>query len=78
MGFFQTFLGYGQIPPFFQGRNYNFQGSLHRLQIASSRKLGVGECSPYQMLLVTFSLANPPPAAGKSEGDKAGMKVEHR
>ena len=31
----------------------------------------------YHMLLVTFSLANPPLAAGKSGTDKAGVKVEH-
>lgn len=65
-----------QFLQFFREGNYNFQGSLHQLQIAGSRKLDVVDFYLFIhcMLLDTFSPANPLLAAGNPVADMAGAK----
>lgn len=49
-----------KFPQFFRGRNYNFQGSLHWLQELVVENWVLWDVFTNHVLLVTFSLANPP------------------
>lgn len=67
------------FPQFFRKRNYDFQGSLHHLQIASNGKLDVVEfIYSFTMCYQAHSIQQEPLlAAGTTMADKVGMKAEH-
>ena len=58
---------------FFRGRNYNFQGSIHQLQIANSRKLGVVECIHLPHVTGHLLSGKPSPSC-RQIGDRQGRR----